>query len=305
MGTRIASPRGRYGERLQRDSCLRYICKKHHPLAGDSPWRHYRRDHNKRTAGRIHHQLFFVFTDWSVWRNVHSGRNTVFLYLSWRALARRLRLCVDPCPRYLTPDDTHTIFASFVWARSTHAMSLRGEFACTVHSRLVPLFKERGVAVCFPRFGTHRCRGTEAIEIAGFAVGYGRWVREGPRTRVSCWIVTMRSFWHHQIQRLVLYWVMPRKSRRCLRARKLRLNPLNPPALHMFLEVMDHKNKFSGHKSPARASLPFFLNLDVEVEKEWKKLFFLVFIGFSILVMLTLRVCVKMAMRGCPLCKRW
>ncbi len=27
--------------------------------------------------------------------------------------------------------------------------------------------------------------------------------------------------------------------------RKLRLNPLNPPALHMneFLEVMDHKNK--------------------------------------------------------------
>ncbi len=66
-----------------------------------------------------------------------------------------------------------------------------------------------------------------------------------PRTRVSCWIVMMRSFWHHQIQRLVLCWVMPRKSRRCLRVRKLRLNPLNPPALHMneFLEVMDHKNK--------------------------------------------------------------
>ncbi len=31
-----------------------------------------------------------------------------------------------------------------------------------------------------------------------------------------------------------------------LRAKKLRLNPLNPPALHMneFLEVMDHKNKY-------------------------------------------------------------
>ncbi len=26
-----------------------------------------------------------------------------------------------------------------------------------------------------------------------------------PRTRVSCWIVTMRSFWHNQIQRLVLF----------------------------------------------------------------------------------------------------
>ncbi len=63
------------------------------------------------------------------------------------------------------------------------------------------------------------------------------------------------------------------------------------------------KINLSGHKSPARASLPFFINLDVEVEKEWEKLFFLVFIGFSILAMLTLR-CVKMAMRGCPLCKR-
>ncbi len=55
---RTASPRGYYGERLQRDSCLKKHMKKHHPLAGDSPWRHYRRDHNIRTAGWIHHQLF-------------------------------------------------------------------------------------------------------------------------------------------------------------------------------------------------------------------------------------------------------
>ncbi len=52
-----ASPRGHYGERLQRDSCLKKHMKKHHPLAGDSPWRHYRRDHNIRTAGWIHHPL--------------------------------------------------------------------------------------------------------------------------------------------------------------------------------------------------------------------------------------------------------
>ncbi len=124
---------------------------------------------------------FFVFTDWSVWRNVHSGRNTVFLYLSWRALARRLRLCVDPCPRYLTPDDTHDrcVFC----LGEEHARDVF-EGAICVHCEKapfssVPLFEERGTAVCFPRFGTHRCRGTEAIEIAGFAVGYGRWVREG------------------------------------------------------------------------------------------------------------------------------
>ncbi len=37
---------------------------------------------------------------------MHSGKSTVFS-LSWRALARRLRLCVDPC--HLTLDDTHNL----------------------------------------------------------------------------------------------------------------------------------------------------------------------------------------------------
>ncbi len=32
-----ASPRGRYGERPQRDSCLKIHMEKHHLLAGDSP----------------------------------------------------------------------------------------------------------------------------------------------------------------------------------------------------------------------------------------------------------------------------
>ncbi len=53
-------------------------------------------------------------------------------------------------------------------------MSLRGKSACTVSffyekrsaPRSVPLLKERGAAVCFPRFGTHHCRGTEANEIS-------------------------------------------------------------------------------------------------------------------------------------------
>ncbi len=35
-----------------------------------------------------------------------------------------------------------------------------------------------------------------------------------------------------------------------------------------------HEYNISGHKPPARASLPFFLNLHVGVEKEWKKQFF-------------------------------
>ncbi len=104
----------------------------------------------------------------------------------------------------------------------------------------VPLFEEGGAAVCFLRFRIHRCRGTEKNKIVEFAGGSGRWVRESfpfrvrrPGTRASCWIMMMQSLWHHLIQRLVLCWVMPRESRRCLRARKLRLSSLNPPVLRM------------------------------------------------------------------------
>ncbi len=35
---------------------------------------------------------------------------------------------------------------------------------------------------------------------------------------------------------------------------------------------MDYKNKLNN--PPARVSLPFFINLDVEVEKEWESLDF-------------------------------
>ncbi len=51
----------------------------------------------------------------------------------------------------------------------------------------------------------------------------------------------------------------------------------------------------SGHKRPSQVSLPFLPELHSEVEKEWKKTFS---------VMRTLRGCVKAAMRRCPLLKR-
>ncbi len=88
--------------------------------------------------------------------------------------SKAFKKCVDPCPRYLKPDDKNTIIASFVWAKSMQAMSLRGNlralwvfFYEKAPLSSVPLFEERGAAICFPRFGTHRCRGTEANEIVG------------------------------------------------------------------------------------------------------------------------------------------
>ncbi len=186
----------------------------------------------------------FVFIDCFVW-SVHSGKSTVFYLLSWRALARCLR---SVWILAIWHPMTRTIFAFFVWARSTHAMSSRGKSACTVNFFLWKIFAQ----VC-PSFrgkrghpSASRDSGSTAAEARRRMKSWGlqfdlvdKLERElsfracRPRTRSSCWIVMMRSFWHHPIQRLVLCWVMPRKNRRCLRARKLRLNPPNPPALRM------------------------------------------------------------------------
>ncbi len=69
---------------------------------------------------------------------------------------------------------THTIVASFVWAKSTHAVSLRGQSA--VHCELFSMRKLRSRLSLFSRKEGQpsASRGTEAIEIAGFAVGYCR-----------------------------------------------------------------------------------------------------------------------------------
>ncbi len=169
-----------------------------------------------------------------VW-SVHSGKSTVFS-LSWRALARRLRLCVDPRPRYSTPDDTHNL--CFFCLGKEHTRDVLEGKIC-VHCELFLWKKPRSRLSLFSRKEGQPSASCDSGPNA--AVAQRRMKSWG--SRVSCWIVILRSFWHHQIQRLVLCWVMPRKSRRCLRVRKLRLNPLNSPALHMnmLLEIMDQK----------------------------------------------------------------
>ncbi len=93
--------------------------------------------------------------------------------------SKAFKKCVDLCPRYLTPDDTHDCCV-FCLGKSTHAMSLRGQSACTVSCSLIessvlvcPSFRGKRDSRLLPAI-RYRCRGTEAIEIAGFAVGYGR-----------------------------------------------------------------------------------------------------------------------------------
>ncbi len=210
MGTRTASPRGRYGERL---SVTRSedTYEKTPPVGRRQPMTSLPAYHNISAAGRIHHQLFRLpLTGLFEACRVNLGKSTVFLTLLWRALARRLgsvwiRVLVIWHPM------THTTVASFVWAwsrtRCPWGGGLRALWAALyrkLSSSPVPLFEERGAAVCFPRFKIHRCRGTEANEIVGSQLlgadkleGTAHLFARRPRTRVSCWIVMMRSFWHH------------------------------------------------------------------------------------------------------------
>ncbi len=143
--------------------------------------------------------------------------------------SKAFKKCVDPCPRYLTPDDTHN---------------------CCIF-----------------------CLGEE----------HARDVLEGAIC-VHCELFSMKK-------------LCSRLSRRYLRVRKLRLNPLKPPALHTKscwrlwnaprrgLTCRGSEPRWrrrgnvsmsdtnSGHNTPAQVSLPFLPDLHTEVEKEWKKPF--------------------------------
>ncbi len=134
MGTRTASPRGRYGERPQRDSVWRYIWKNttcwpataHDVTTGVPQYKCRRED----TSSAFSSSLTGLFEACRV-----NLVRVQFSTLLWRALARRLgsvwiRVLVIWHPM------THTTVASFVWAWSTHAMSLRGRFACIVSGSL-------------------------------------------------------------------------------------------------------------------------------------------------------------------------
>ncbi len=106
MGTRTASPRGRYGERPQRDSVWRYIWKNttcwpataHDVTTGVPQYKCRRED----TSSAFSSSLTGLFEACRV--------NLVRVQFSNSTMAstsKAFRKCVDPCPRYLTPDDTH------------------------------------------------------------------------------------------------------------------------------------------------------------------------------------------------------
>ncbi len=188
---------------------------------------------------------FFVFTDWSVWRNVHSGRNTFFLYLSWRALARRsrsvwIRVLVIWHPM------THTIVASFVWAMVCELFSMR-----KLRSRLSLFSRKEGQPSASRDSVPTAAEARRRLKSRGSQLDMADELeKDHPFSRVSaeneselldCDDAIFLTSSDSAVSALLGY---AQEEQEMLRVRKLRLNPLNPPALHMneFLEVMDHKN---------------------------------------------------------------
>ncbi len=137
----------------------------------------------------------------------------------------------------------------------------------------VSLFEEGGAAVCFPRFKTHCCRGTEGNELVGLAGGAGWWVREGAflLALVGSERGWATGWWWCDLACIIWSsgWcsagLCPGRAgdvwgwRSWGWARSILL-----PCVWRYL---------SGHSPPAQVSLPFLPDLHTEVEREWKKPF--------------------------------
>ncbi len=111
---RTASPRGRYGERRQRDPRLKHTYIKTPPVGRRQPMtsppvRPRYKGRRENTSFSSSSSLTGLFEACILVRVVFS--------LSWRALTRRLRSVWIRVLVILHPM-THTIFASFVWAKS-------------------------------------------------------------------------------------------------------------------------------------------------------------------------------------------
>ncbi len=151
---------------------------------------------------------------------------------------------------------THTIVASFVWAKSTHAMSLRGQSACTVSYKKapfssVPLFEERGTAVCFPRFGTAaearrrlKSRGSQ-LDMADELEKdrpFSRASAENESELLDCDDVIFLTSSDSAVSALLGY---AQEEQEMFEGEEVETEPSQSSctAYDEFLEVMDHKNK--------------------------------------------------------------
>ncbi len=136
-----------------------------------------------------------------------SGKSTVS-NSTMASTSKAFRKCVDPCPRYLTPDDTHDCCVFCLGME--HARDVL-EGAVCVHCERLSVRKLSSRLSLFSRkegqpSASRDSRPTVAearrrmkswgsqLVVADKLERVRPLFARRPRTRVSCWIVMMRSF---------------------------------------------------------------------------------------------------------------
>ncbi len=239
--------------------------------------------------------------------------------------SKAFRKCVDPCPRYLTPDDTHDCCVFCLGME--HARDVLEGAVCVHCERFSNMRRLRYRLSLFSRKGgqpSASCdSGPTAAEARRRMKSWGSQLdvadeleRDRPFSRASaeneselldCDDAIFLTSSDSAASALLGY---AQEEQEMFEGEEVETEPSQSSCTAYERVIGDYelwirKINLSDHKFPARASLPFFKISMWRLRRSEKNIFFLVFLGFSILVMLTLRGCVKMAMRGCPLCKRW
>ncbi len=126
---RTASPRGRYGERRQRDPRLKHTYIKTPPVGRRQPMTS--PPARPRYKGRRENTSFSSSSSLTgLFEACHSGKSSFLSIMA--STSKAFKKCVDPCPRYFTPDDTHNLCVFCLGKEQATAMSLRGKSACNV-----------------------------------------------------------------------------------------------------------------------------------------------------------------------------
>ncbi len=164
--------------------------------------------------------------------------------------SKAFKKCVDPCLRYLKPDDTHNLCV-FCLGKEHARDVLEGKIC--VHCELFSMKKLCSRLSLFSRKegqpSASRDSGPIAAEARRRMKSWGSQLdladeleRDHLFSRASA--ENESELLDCQIQRLVLCWVMPRKSRRCFRGEEVETEPSQSSctAYDELLEVMEHKN---------------------------------------------------------------
>ncbi len=172
---------------------------------------------------------------------------------------------------------THTIVVSFVWAKSTHAMSLRGQSACTVRklrSRLSLFSRKEGQPSASRDSIPTAAEARRRLKSRGSQLDMADELEKDESELLDCDDAIFLTSSDSAVSALLGY---AQEEQEMFEGEEVETEPSQSSCTAyewVFWRLWIIKINLSGHKSPARASLPFFINLDVEVEKEWKKLFF-------------------------------